>query len=91
MLPSSRVSGLYRVHVWVSDAQCDRVSLPLLSAIGQRLIFNLRGFQAQLFTTRDISREVDRQMARVGDLLWPDLGPNDGHQSGFELTEVRRS
>jgi len=48
--------------------------LPLLSVIGQRLILNLRGFQAQVFTTRDISREIDRQIEQMGELLWSDRG-----------------
>jgi len=50
------------------------ISLPLLSVVGQRLILNLRGFRARGFTTRDISREIDRQMEQMGDLLWSDRG-----------------
>ncbi|KAF9232834.1 hypothetical protein BU15DRAFT_67115 [Melanogaster broomeanus] len=34
--------------------------------VGQRLVLNLRGFQTRHYTTRDVSREVDRQMAAMG-------------------------
>ncbi|KAF9232833.1 hypothetical protein BU15DRAFT_80786 [Melanogaster broomeanus] len=42
------------------------LSFPLLSMVGQRLVLNLRGFQTRHYTTRDVSREVDRQMAAMG-------------------------
>ncbi|KAG2124453.1 hypothetical protein DEU56DRAFT_595995 [Suillus clintonianus] len=35
---------------------------PLLSVAGQRLVLNLRGLKTRTYTTRDISREVDRQL-----------------------------
>ena len=62
----------------------------MLSIIGQRLILNLRGFQARRFTTRDISREIDRQMAAMGDLLWLDLGAND-EQANLEHSENNKT
>ncbi|KAG1738999.1 hypothetical protein EDB19DRAFT_1712426 [Suillus lakei] len=35
---------------------------PLLSVAGQRLVLNLRGLQTRTYATRDLSREVDRQL-----------------------------
>jgi len=52
----------------------------MLSVIGQRLILNLKRFQARppLITTRDVSREVDMQMAVIvlGDDNPGGLGPD---------------
>ncbi|KAG0707929.1 hypothetical protein DFH29DRAFT_1075917 [Suillus ampliporus] len=35
---------------------------PLLSVVGQRLVLNLRGLKTRTYSTREISREVDRQL-----------------------------
>ncbi|KAG1844154.1 hypothetical protein F4604DRAFT_1980311 [Suillus subluteus] len=35
---------------------------PLVSVAGQRLVLNLRGSEGRTYTTRDLSREVDRQL-----------------------------
>ncbi|KAG1857380.1 hypothetical protein DFJ58DRAFT_840669 [Suillus subalutaceus] len=35
---------------------------PLLSVVGQRLVLNLRGLKTRTYATRDLSREVDRQL-----------------------------
>ncbi|KAG1771471.1 hypothetical protein EDD22DRAFT_966128 [Suillus occidentalis] len=37
-------------------------STPLLSVAGQRLVLNLRGLKTRTYATRDLSREVDRQL-----------------------------
>ncbi|KAF9224117.1 hypothetical protein BS17DRAFT_808385 [Gyrodon lividus] len=58
------------------------VSFPALSLVGQRLVLNLRGLQTRRYTTRDLSREVDRQMEAMGDTsFWQpvDQWPNDIH------------
>lgn len=65
------------VRIRVSDALCGRLAFPLQSVVGQRLILNLREYQPRSFTSRDLSREVDRQIAAMGDLLWPDLGTDE--------------
>ncbi|KIJ65475.1 hypothetical protein HYDPIDRAFT_27475 [Hydnomerulius pinastri MD-312] len=67
-------------------------SFPVLSLIGQRLVLNLRGLQTRHYTTRDLSREVNRQMAAMGNTSfwqaveqWPNAvpdGPLDPEWSG---------
>lgn len=39
-----------------------RFSSPLLSAVGQRLVLNLKSLKTRTYTTHDLSREVDRQL-----------------------------
>lgn len=46
-----------------------RISYPFLAVTGQRVILNLRRFRARQDTTRDLSREVDRQIAAMDDEL----------------------
>ncbi|KAF9233749.1 hypothetical protein BU15DRAFT_66319 [Melanogaster broomeanus] len=61
------------------------ISFPLLSIVGQRLVLSLRGFQTRQYTTRDLSREVDRQMAAMGSTsFWQavDPRPNGVHEAG---------
>ncbi|KAF9237053.1 hypothetical protein BU15DRAFT_63435 [Melanogaster broomeanus] len=60
-------------------------SFPLLSIVGQRLVLNLRGHQTGHYTTRDLSREVNRQMAAMGGTsFWQavDQWPNGVHEVG---------
>ncbi|KIJ65439.1 hypothetical protein HYDPIDRAFT_27445 [Hydnomerulius pinastri MD-312] len=38
------------------------LALPILAVGGQRVVLNLRGLQTRTYSTRDLSREVDRQM-----------------------------
>ncbi|KAF9233752.1 hypothetical protein BU15DRAFT_66322 [Melanogaster broomeanus] len=65
------------------------ISFPLLSVVGQRLVLNLRGFQTRLYTTRDLSREVNRQMAAMGGTsFWQaDDQPNRVHDGGPRVQE----
>ncbi|KAF9232230.1 hypothetical protein BU15DRAFT_81467 [Melanogaster broomeanus] len=60
------------------------LSFPLLSMVGQRLVLNLRGFQTRHYTTRDLSREVNRQMEAMGGTsFWgPVEQPNGLHDGG---------
>ncbi|KAG2116355.1 hypothetical protein BD769DRAFT_1063537 [Suillus cothurnatus] len=37
-------------------------AIPLVSVAGQRLVLNLRGAERRAYATRDLSREVDRQL-----------------------------
>ncbi|KAN0088209.1 hypothetical protein V8E55_005266 [Tylopilus felleus] len=68
------------------------ISFPLLrSVVGQRLVLNLRGFQARHLTTSDLSQEVDRQMAMMGDLLWPDLVVKQANLEQSEKTKTSRA
>ncbi|KAF9229916.1 hypothetical protein BU15DRAFT_69644, partial [Melanogaster broomeanus] len=63
------------------------LSFPLLSIVGQRLVLNLRGLQARRYTTRDLSREVNRQMAAMGGTsFWQAVEPwpNGAHEAGHE-------
>ncbi|KAG2031664.1 hypothetical protein BDR03DRAFT_92205 [Suillus americanus] len=46
---------------------------PLLSVVGQRLVLNLRGLKTRTYTTRDLSREVDRQLQAFAEVGSPDL------------------
>ncbi|KAG2072385.1 hypothetical protein BDR04DRAFT_1230524 [Suillus decipiens] len=46
---------------------------PLLSAVGQRLVLNLRGLKTRTYTTRDLSREVDRQLRAFAEVDLPGL------------------
>jgi hypothetical protein len=39
-----------------------RFANPLLSVAGQRLVLNLRGLKTRSYATRNLSREVDRQL-----------------------------
>jgi hypothetical protein len=62
-----------------------RLSFPLLSLVGQRLVLNLRGLQTRHYTTHDLSREVDRQVAELAAMsFWQadDLWPNGVHDGG---------
>lgn len=36
---------------------------PLLSVVGQRLVLNLKSLSTRTYATRDLSREIDRQLA----------------------------
>ncbi|KAG2117706.1 hypothetical protein DEU56DRAFT_157841 [Suillus clintonianus] len=54
---------------------------PLLSVAGQRLVLNLRGLKTRTYTTRDISREVDRQLQAFAEAESPD---------GDDIEEVER-
>ena len=38
------------------------LTLPVVSITSQRIVLNLRRFDTSYFTTRDISREIDRQI-----------------------------
>ncbi|KAG2093114.1 uncharacterized protein F5147DRAFT_840531 [Suillus discolor] len=46
---------------------------PLLSVVGQRLVLNLRGLRTRSYATRDLSREVDRQLQAFADAGSPGL------------------
>ncbi|KAG1867972.1 hypothetical protein DFJ58DRAFT_119304 [Suillus subalutaceus] len=46
---------------------------PLLSVAGQRLVLNLRGLKTRTYTTRDLSREVDRQLQAFAEVDSPGL------------------
>ncbi|KAG2345856.1 hypothetical protein BDR05DRAFT_93118 [Suillus weaverae] len=52
---------------------CKGFATPLLSVAGQRLVLNLRGLQTRTYTTRDLSREVDRQLQAFAEAGSPDL------------------
>ncbi|KAF9237051.1 hypothetical protein BU15DRAFT_63433 [Melanogaster broomeanus] len=61
------------------------LSFPLLAIVGQRLVLNLRGLQTRHYATRDLSREVNRQMAAMGGTsFWQavDQWPNGVHEAG---------
>ncbi|KAF9237055.1 hypothetical protein BU15DRAFT_63437 [Melanogaster broomeanus] len=58
---------------------------PKKHAWDSRLVLNLRGLQARHYTTRDLSREVNRQMAAMGGTsFWQavDQWPNGVHEVG---------
>ncbi|KAF9233750.1 hypothetical protein BU15DRAFT_79813 [Melanogaster broomeanus] len=69
------------------------LSFPLLSIVGQRLVLNLRGVHARHYTTRDLSREVNRQMAAMGGTsFWGAVDqPNGVHGGGPRGPEWSRS
>ncbi|KAF9244454.1 hypothetical protein BU15DRAFT_59247 [Melanogaster broomeanus] len=72
------------------------LSFPLLSIVGQRLVLNLRGFQTRHYTTRDLSREVNRQMAAMGGTsFWGAVDQrnsvHDGNPPGQEWSESSRA
>ncbi|KAG1787489.1 uncharacterized protein HD556DRAFT_1448680 [Suillus plorans] len=46
---------------------------PLLSVVGQRLVLNLRGLQTRSYATRDLSREMDRQLQAFAEADSPGL------------------
>ncbi|KAG1842274.1 hypothetical protein DFJ58DRAFT_855428 [Suillus subalutaceus] len=51
--------------VYADDPKCfiaKGFATPLISVAGQRLVLNLRGSEGRTYTTRDLSREVDRQL-----------------------------
>lgn len=48
-------------------------STPLLSVAGQRLVLNLRGLKTRTYATRDLSREVDRQLQAFAEADLPGL------------------
>ncbi|KAG1885822.1 hypothetical protein F4604DRAFT_1973264 [Suillus subluteus] len=53
---------------------------PLLSVAGQRLVLNLRGLKTRTYTTRDLSREVDRQLQAFAEV--DSLGLDDVELEG---------
>ncbi|KAF8141380.1 hypothetical protein EV363DRAFT_1412838 [Boletus edulis] len=64
-------------------------SFPFLVIAGQRVVLNLRGLQSEPYTTQDISRAVDMQIAALRHRsFWQsvDFWMNDIHQE-LELTE----
>lgn len=48
--------------------------MPFLAVMGQRLVVNLRRLRARPDSTRDISREVERQMAAMQTDLPSEVG-----------------
>ena len=56
------------LRISVSDTEHDRITYALLSVIGQRLVLNLRRFRARPDSTRDLSEEVNRQLAAMEDV-----------------------
>jgi hypothetical protein len=44
-----------------------RFSSPLLSVAGQRLVLNLKSLKTRTYTSRDLSREVERQLEAFGE------------------------
>ncbi|KIJ60341.1 hypothetical protein HYDPIDRAFT_117233 [Hydnomerulius pinastri MD-312] len=55
-------------------------AVPLLSITGQRLVLNLRGLQVQRYDSRDLSREVDRQLQEMEDAdFWNENNPWEPH------------
>lgn len=60
---SRHVIGFIIFH---SSLEC-RFANPLLSVAGQRLVMNLKGLKTHIYATRDLSREVDRQLAAAFD------------------------
>ncbi|KAF9233759.1 hypothetical protein BU15DRAFT_66329 [Melanogaster broomeanus] len=91
-LQTSTFTNLFTIVCWYLDRKQDPrnmlqlgLSFPLLSMVGQRLVLSLRGFQARHYTTRDLSREVNRQMAAMGGTsFWQavDPWPNGAHEAG---------
>ncbi|KAF8836944.1 hypothetical protein BDN67DRAFT_1071689 [Paxillus ammoniavirescens] len=89
-IQASLFNSLYTIVCWTVYSHDPRslleigLSFPLLSLVGQRLVLNLRGLQTRHYRTRDLSREVDRQVAELAvmsfwqaDDPWPD-GVHDG-------------
>ena len=67
-----------------------RFTFPLLTVVGQRVVLNLRGFRSRSYTTHDIDRSVDRQIAAMRNRsFWQsvDLWMDDLHQE-LERNEV---
>ncbi|KAG1771103.1 hypothetical protein EV702DRAFT_1202132 [Suillus placidus] len=52
---------------------CKGFATPLLSVTGQRLVLNLRGLQTRTYASRDLSREVDRQLQVFAEVGSPGL------------------
>lgn len=48
--------------------------MPFLAVMGQRLVVNLRRLRARPDSTRDLSREVERQMAAMQTDLPSEVG-----------------
>ncbi|OAX31930.1 hypothetical protein K503DRAFT_777168, partial [Rhizopogon vinicolor AM-OR11-026] len=77
---------------WTAYAQDPRYflpkafAIPLLSVAGQRLVLNLKRLKARTYTTRDLSREVDRQLEGFAE---PDcsIALDDMGESGQEASE----
>ncbi|KAF9233185.1 hypothetical protein BU15DRAFT_66788 [Melanogaster broomeanus] len=93
-LQTSTFNNVFTIVCWYLDRKQDPrnmlqlgLSFPLLSIVGQRLVLNLRGLQTQRYTTRDLSREVNRQMAAMGGTsFWQAVEPwpNGAHEAGHE-------
>ncbi|KAF8836947.1 hypothetical protein BDN67DRAFT_1014272 [Paxillus ammoniavirescens] len=88
---ASLFNSLYTIVCWFVYSHDARnlleigISFPLLSLVGQRLVLNLRGLQTRHYTTRDLSQEVNRQIAELADLsFWQadDLWSNGVHYGG---------
>ncbi|OAX30996.1 hypothetical protein K503DRAFT_777896, partial [Rhizopogon vinicolor AM-OR11-026] len=76
---------------WTSYAQDPRYflpkafSIPLHSVAGQRLVLNLKRLKTRTYTTRDLSREVDRQLEGFADPDCP-IALDDMGESGQEAS-----
>ncbi|KAF9233186.1 hypothetical protein BU15DRAFT_66790 [Melanogaster broomeanus] len=91
-LQTSTFSNLFTIICWYLDRKQDPRNMlqlglfyPLLSMVGQRLVLSLQGFQARHYTTRDLSRKVNRQMAAMeGTSFWQAVEPwpNGTHEAG---------
>jgi len=84
----SFLKGAYHVIDDITVDSCleCRFANPLLSVAGQRLVLNLKGFQTRTYETRDLSREVDRQLEGFAE---PDcsIALDDIGESGQEASE----
>ncbi|KAG2057566.1 hypothetical protein BDR06DRAFT_185021 [Suillus hirtellus] len=62
---------------------------PLLSVVGQRLVLNLRGLQTRSYATRDLSREVDRQLQAFAEADSPGLNNVEEMEDVTEMQVVQ--
>lgn len=75
----STFSNAFTIASWIAFGHNPKYFLgkgfatPLLSVAGQRLVLNLRGLKTRTYTTRDLSREVDRQLQAFAEVDSPGL------------------
>ncbi|KAG9313167.1 hypothetical protein JVU11DRAFT_6621 [Chiua virens] len=95
---TSLFNSVFSMICWSAFRQDSRnflqlvLSVPLLSVAGQRLVLNLRSLRTNPWTSRDVSRMIDQELAAMGNMrFWdPVDGSSEIGTTDFALETVDR-
>jgi len=85
---SSLITLLLHDLIAFDESIVYRFSSPLLSVAGQRLVLNLKSLKTRTYTSRDLSREVERQLEAFAEVNYSialgDIGNAENEREGGE-------